>query len=217
VKKLNGDRIGLIAFAGTSFLQCPLTIDYNGFLLALDDLTTDTIPYPGTSIGSAVKDALGVFKGPEQKYRALVIITDGEELSGSAVKEAQEAAKTGLHIYCVGVGTQEGDLIPAIGEGGERGYLMDKQGNVVKTRLDEELLKKIALTTGGSYVRATQGDFGLTRLYDEGIARLEKRDIESKMRKRYEERFQVFLAVAIALLLLEMLISDKKRTLGNRE
>lgn len=211
IKKLSGDRVGLIAFAGTSFLQCPLTIDYNGFLLTLDDLNTDTIPRPGTSISSAIRDAIDVLKGPDKKFKVFVLITDGEELEGSAIDAASEAAQAGIRIYCVGVGTPEGDLIPAIDERGEKGYLADKSGQAVKTRLNEDLLKKIAVATGGSYVRATPSDFGLMLLYDKSISKLEKRELEAKMKKHYQERYQIFLGIAVALLLLEPLISERKR------
>jgi Ca-activated chloride channel homolog len=210
VKKLNGDRIGLIAFAGTAFLQCPLTIDYNGLLLTLDDLTTSTIPRGGTSITSAIREAMDVFKGPEKKYKVLIIITDGEDLEGDALAAAKQAATLGIKIYCVGVGTTEGELIPAIGESGERGYLADRGGQVVKTRLNEEILKKIALSTLGSYVHATQAEFGLVLLYDQSISKLEKRDMEAKMRRHYHERFQYFIAVALLLLLLEPMMPERK-------
>lgn len=211
VKKLNGDRVGLIAFAGTAFLQCPLTIDYNGFLLSLDDLTTATIPRGGTSISSAIREAMGVFKGPDTKYKVLIIITDGEELEGDAMKAAKEAADLGMKIYCVGVGTTDGDIIPAVGRDGERGYLTDRAGQVVKTKLNEELLKNIAISTGGSYVRATQAEFGLVLLYDKSISKLEKRDIDAKMRKHLQERYQYFLGLAVLLLLLEPLIPERRR------
>ncbi len=211
VKKLNGDRVGLIAFAGTAFLQCPLTIDYNGFLLTLDDLSTNTIPRGGTSIASAINEAVNTLKGPDKKYKILVIITDGEQLEGDAVKAAEEAARLGMKIYCVGVGTSEGDLIPQVDEYGQTGYLADRGGKVVKTKLNEEVLKQIAIMTGGNYVRATQSEFGLALLYDKSISKLEKRDIESKMKKHYHERFQIFLAFALALLFIEPLISERKR------
>lgn len=211
VKKLNGDRIGLIAFAGTAFLQCPLTIDYNGFLLALDDLNVETIPRPGTSISGAIKEAIGILKGADKKFKILVLITDGEELEGEAMNSAAEAAEAGIRIYCVGVGSGEGDLIPVLDERGERAYLADKKGQAVKTRLNEDLLKRIAVATGGSYVHATQSDFGLILLYDKSISRLEKRDIEAKMKKRYRERYQIFLGIAVALLLVESLFSERRR------
>ena len=211
IRKLNGDRVGLIAFAGTAFLQCPLTIDYNGFLLTLDDLNVETIPRPGTSISSAIKEAVDVLKGADKKFKIFILITDGEELEGDAMRAASEAAQEGVRIYCVGVGTPEGDLIPTVDERGEKGYLADRSGQVVKTHLNEDLLKKIAVATGGSYVRATPSDFGLMLLYDKSISKLEKRDIEAKMKKHYQERYQMFLGLAIAFLLLELLISERKR------
>ena len=210
VKKLNGDRIGLIAFAGTSFLQCPLTIDYNGFLLALDDLGIGTIPRGGTSIASAIRESMSIFKGPDKKYKILVIITDGDDLEGDALSAAKEAGGLGIKIYCVGVGSQEGDIIPVMNDRGERGYVADRSGQVVKSALNEDLLKKIAISTGGNYVHATQAEFGLVLLYDKSISKLEKRDIEEKMRKRSQERFQYFLAFAVLLLLLEPLLPDRK-------
>ena len=154
---------------------------------------------------------MNVLKGADKKHKVLVIITDGEELEGSALKSANEAAQEGVKIYCVGVGTTEGELIPAVDARGERAYLADKGGNVVKTRLNEDLLKRIAIATGGTYVHATQSDFGLTLIYDKSISRMEKREIESKMKKHYQERYQIFLGIAIALLLIEPLFSERKR------
>ena len=221
VKKLGGDRVGLIAFAGTAFLQCPMTIDYNGFLLTLDDLGVNTIPRGGTAIAVAIREAITVFtaksgavsggKAQEKKYRTLILITDGDDLEGDPMKAAKEASDQGIKIYCVGVGTFEGSLIPAMDERGTGGWVADKRGNVVKTVLNEELLKNIAISTGGSYVRATQSDFGLVLLYDKSIAKQEKKDIEGKAAKQYQERFQYFLAIAILILLVESFIPERKR------
>ncbi|MDD5428756.1 MAG: VWA domain-containing protein [Candidatus Omnitrophica bacterium] len=211
VKKLNGDRVGLIAFSGTAFLQCPLTIDYNGFLLTLDDLNINTIPRGGTSISGAIREAINVFKGQDKKYKTLIIITDGDDLEGDPLNAAKEALDQGMRIYCVGVGTFEGALIPVADERGSRGWVADKSGNVVKSKLNEELLKSVAISTGGSYVRATQSDFGLVLLYDKSISRLEKRDIEGKMNKQYQERYQYFLVIALIILLVEPFISERKR------
>lgn len=218
IRKLDGDRLGLVAFAGTSFLQCPLTIDYNGFLLSLDDLSTYTIPRGGTSITSAIREAMQAFAqsnasdaANEKKFRVLVIITDGEDFEGDAITAAKEAATSGIKIFCVGVGTPDGELIPVSEGYNSNEYLTDKSGRTVKTKLNEDILKEIAVSTGGSYVRATQGDFGLVLLYDKSISRLEKRDIEAKMKKNYQERFQYFLAAALLLLLSETLLSERKR------
>jgi Ca-activated chloride channel homolog len=210
VRDLKGDRIGLIAFSGNAFLQCPLTVDYGGFLLSLDNTDTDTIPKGGTSITSAIKEALRSYEGGQKKYKVLVIITDGEDHEGDPVEVAQDAKKEGISIFCIGIGTREGDLIPIVDETGQKAYLKDTQGNVVKSRLDETALQKIALNTGGVYVRATNLDFGLDLIYRDRIAKMEKRELQAKMNKHYEERFQIFLWVALFLLVIEPLISDKR-------
>jgi Ca-activated chloride channel family protein len=150
-------------------------------------------------------------KGQEKKYKTLILITDGDDLEGDPMKAAKSASEQGVKIFCVGVGTFEGSLIPSTNEHGSRGWVADKSGNVVKTTLNEDLLKNIAISTGGSYVRATQGDFGLVLLYDKSISKLEKKDIEGKMNKQYQERFQYFLGIAILLLLFEPFISERKR------
>lgn len=210
LKDLQGDRVGLIAFSGSAFIQCPLTNDYNGFLLSLDDIDTNAIPKGGTSISSAIKEALRGFQGAAKKYRVLIIISDGEDHEGDAERMAKEAAKEGIRIYCVGIGSPEGELITITDSGGNKGFLKDKEGRVVKSKLNESLLERIALATGGSYVRARLTEFGLDVLYNERISKMEKREIESKNKKRYYERFQIPLAIALILLVLEPFISERK-------
>lgn len=211
VRELKGDRIGLIAFSGTAFLQCPLTVDYNGFLLSLDHLDAGTIPRGGTSISSAIKEAMKSYEGEEGQYKVLIITTDGEDHEGNPVKTAEEAKRKGIKIFCVGVGSKSGELIPITDKKGKFGFVKDRSGNVVKTRLDENTLKTIALTTGGSYVHATPTEFGLDFIYRKKLSKIEKRDIETKMKKYYEERFQVPLGIAFLLFAIVPFISDKKR------
>lgn len=211
VKKVKGDRIGLIAFSGTAFLQCPLTADYGGFLLTLEDVDADTIPVGGTSISRAIYTALSSYEGGAKQYKVLIIITDGEDLEGGVSEAIEKAKAEKVMISCVGIGTSEGELIPLKGEAGKKGFLKDSQGNVVKTRLDEETMKKIALDTGGVYVKSTAVDFGLDLIYDQKLSKMEKQDFESKMEKQYNEYFQWPLAVAFILLLVEPLIGERKR------
>ncbi len=211
VKKLRGDRIGLIAFSGTAFIQCPLTVDYEGFLLALDDLSVDTIPQGGTSISSAIKEAIKGYEGEEKKYKVLVIITDGEDHEGSPAAAAEEAKKENIRIFCIGIGTKEGELIQVAGEGGGKTFLKDRDGNIVKSRLNEKVLQEIALTTGGTYVRSSGAEFGLDLIYEEKLSQMEKRDIKTQMGKYYYDRFQIPLVFALLLLMAEPFISDKKR------
>lgn len=211
VKKLKGDRIGLIAFSGTSFLQCPLTVDYNGFLMSLDSINVDTIPYGGTKIANAIEDAISAFKTGAKNHKVLIFITDGEDHGRDPIKAVELAKSSGIRIFCIGIGSKEGELIPVKDEKGNVSFLKDKQGGVVKTKLDEDILKKIALGTNGSYIRATATEFGLDILYAEKISKLEKNEIDVKMKKRYEERYQIPLFIAFCLILAEICISDRKK------
>ncbi len=211
IKKLKGDRIGLIAFSGTAFLQCPLTIDYDGFVLALNDLNVNTIPRGGTSISSAIKAAMQSYEGGQKKYKALVIITDGENHEGNVIGFAKEAKKQGVRIFCIGIGTSEGELIQLVDETGKRTFLKDKDGNVVKSRLDEGILQGVALTAGGTYVRSSGAEFGLDLIYEQRLSNMEKREIKAQMNKFYYERFQIPLVIALIFLIVEPFISDKKK------
>jgi len=207
VKELRGDRIGLVAFSGGAFLSCPLTLDYNGFMLSLDGLRIGVIPKGGTSISSAIREAIRSYRGGNQKYKILIIITDGEDHEGDARRAAEMARENGIIIYCIGIGTKEGELIPlktAVG------FLKDRNGNIVKTRLDEDTLQEIALSTGGTYVRSTSREFGLDYIFKEKLANFEKREIQSKMKKNFIDRFQIPLGIAFGLLFLETLFRDRK-------
>lgn len=211
VKNLKGDRIGLIAFSGSAFLQCPLTVDYNGFLISLDALDVDSIPKGGTIISEAVKEAIRSYEGGLKKYKALVVITDGEDHGGDISGVIEEAKKEGIIIFSIGIGTKEGDLIPIRQDDGRKVFLKDKNGNVIKSRLDEAALQKMALTTGGSYIRAAPTEFGLNLIYREKLSKMEKRELQAKMSKHYEERFQFPLTIALLLFLLEPLVNSSKK------
>lgn len=210
IQKLHGDRIGLIAFAGGAFLQCPLTVDYSGFMLSLDDLNVNTLPKGGTSLSNAIKTALDSYEGGKKKYMALVIITDGEDHEGNAAEWAEKATEQGIKIFTIGIGTREGELIPVTDESGNRTFLKDRSGNVVKTRLDEKTLQDIALATGGSYVKATSTEFGLDLIYEEKLSKMEKREVENKMIRKYYERYQIPLAIALLLLCIEPFLRERK-------
>lgn len=211
VRKLRGDRIGLVAFSGTAFLQCPLTLDYSGFLLSLDDITVDTVPVGGTSLAKGIYTSVKAFEGGRKKNNILIIITDGEDLEGGVDKAIEKAGSNGVKIFCVGIGTSEGELIPILTKSGERTFLKDEEGKVVKTRLDEGLLQRAALETGGAYVRSAGAEFGLDLIYDKEISKIEKREFKSKMEKQYNERFEFPLAIAFLLLLIEPFIGDRKK------
>ena len=210
LEKLRGDRIGLVAFAGTAFVQCPLTVDYEAFHLTLKDADTRIIPRGGTAIGTAIRTVLKAFEAGEGRDRAIVLITDGEETESDALAAADEAAKAGVKIYAIGVGTAEGELIPVREDGKPMEFLKDREGKVVKSQLDEETLKQLALKTGGIYVRSAAGDFGIDTIYEKGIAQLQRKEYEARLQKRYFERFQWPLGIAFALLVVEAFASDRR-------
>ncbi|MBF0520610.1 MAG: VWA domain-containing protein [Nitrospirae bacterium] len=211
LKKLKGDRVGLIGFAGRAFLFAPLTADYNGFLLALNDLSMKSVPVGGTDIASAIDEAIKVYSisGEEKstKMKSLILITDGEDLEGGTVEAAERAKAAGIKIYAVGIGTAEGELIQITDEKGGVSFLKDESGNIVKSRLDEGTLEKIALATGGAYIKATGADLGLDLIYEEKIASGKNFATEDKMERRYNEKFQYPLAAALLLLMIEALIN----------
>jgi|GEM_PF-341165 len=199
---VQGDRIGLIAFAGTSYLQCPLTLDYGAFSMFLELLGPDLIPQQGTAIDEAILQAAAAFEEGTQKSRALILITDGEEHSGAYLQAAREASQLGVRIYTLGIGSPEGVPIPHPDL--PSATLKDESGNIVITRLNEDILKQIAQVSGGAYVRATAGDQDLRQIYEgEILQKLEMRDLKSTRRKNFENRFQFFLGIALILLFLE--------------
>ena len=207
VKQLKGDRMGLIAFAGQAFLTCPLTNDYNGFLMALNDLSVNTIPRGGTDLAAAINEAIKVFGGEARPHKTLIFVTDGEEQEGDALAAARRAKAEGIKIYTVGIGTQEGDLMRVSNEQGQTDFLKDTEGNYVKSRLNEPFLQQIAYLTQGAYVRSSGAQFGLDYLYERQLSKLEKHSVQNKMEKRYHDRFHWFLAIALAVLIAESVLT----------
>ncbi len=211
VRKLRGDRVALVAFSGTAFTQCPMTLDYNGFLLALDDTDVLSIPVGGTSISNAIRKAAEIFESTFGDEKVLILISDGEDLEGGIDGAIALAKAKGIRIFALGIGTTEGDIIPVPGEKGKSGFLKDQQGNVVRTRLAESMLQKIAIETGGMYVRSSGAQLGLDLVYQEELSKLQKQEFKAELEKRYTERFQIPLGAAIFLLALEYFIGNRKK------
>jgi Ca-activated chloride channel family protein len=211
IEKLEGDRIGIIAFAGEAFVQCPLTLDYGAAKIFLDVLEPGLIPTPGTNLIQAIQLAMQSFESAERKHKVMVLITDGEDTQGEDVMKMAEAAETeGVVIYTVGIGSPQGVPIPVLDERGiQVGFKKNRQGEVVVTKLDELALEKIALQTGGKYYRASSGEAELDRIY-EAIAAMDKKELASLKFSQYEERFQYVLGVALLLLVIEMLLSERR-------
>ncbi len=211
VAKLKGDRVGLVTFAGSSFLECPLTVDYAAFLMTMEDAYVGIIPRGGTAISQALKTAIDSFELQNEADRAIVLITDGEDHEGDPLQLVNELKKKNIRVYAIGVGTTEGELIPAETDN-QTAFLKDNEGKVVKTALRENTLRQLAVSTGGTYVRSAPGDFGLERIYDEGISQLKRDEQDSRMIKSYEDRFVWILAAAFVLFALEAGICERARS-----
>jgi Ca-activated chloride channel family protein len=209
LSRLSGDKIGLIAFSGSSFLQCPLTLDYNAFGIALDALDVQSIPRGGTAIGAAISTAREAFKSGSSGSKILVIITDGENHEGDPAALAKAAAQAGISVNTIGIGSPQGELVVVTDEHGNASYLKDAQGNVVKSALDETTLRRIARAGNGSYIRAAGLSMGLDQLYDSKLARSNRTTLSSKWRKRNIDHYQWPLLIAVILLSAEWLTGAK--------
>ena len=212
VDKLRDDRIGLIVFAGNSFVQLPITTDYVSAKMFLNSISTESVPVQGTAIGEAINTAMRSFSAQSEKSRAIIVITDGENHEDDPVAAAGQAAEMGVRVFTIGVGSTEGKPIPMDGE-----LLKDKEGNIVVTRLDEGVLKEVANAGKGVYVRAGNSEFGLNPIIDD-IRRMEDEKYSSIVFEEYDEQFMYFLAMALFFLVIEMLVGDRrsKRHLFNR-
>lgn len=202
--KLKDDRIGLIVFAGTSFVQLPITSDYVSAKMFLNSISTESIPIQGTAIGDAISTAVRGFSAQSEHSRAIIVITDGENHEDDAVAAAKQAAEAGIKVYTIGVGSADGQPIPMNGE-----LLKDKDGNIVVTRLDEETLRKVASAGGGAYVHAGNDEFGLTPIISD-IRKMEDEEYNSVVFEEYNEQFMYFLGIALVFFVLEMLVGDRR-------
>lgn len=205
---LEGDRIGLLVFAGSTAIKSPLTLDYNYFLNVLNNIGPDDVNRGGTLLGDAIRTVSDrMFYDQDNKYRDIIIITDGEDHESFPVEAAEAAAKRGIRIHTVGLGDPDGSNIPIRDAGTYN--LLKHQNQTVKSKLDESTLKKIAEVSRGIFVPVRTNLVDLADLYRDYIAVAEKRETESKESKIWNELFQFFLGVAILLLMCETLISDK--------
>jgi len=208
IDKLAGSRIGLIAFAGQAYVECPLTIDENAAKDVLDTIDTNTVPIPGTVIGDAIRVAIKGLKAGEGQNRVLVLLTDGEDHHSDPLGAAKEAAKVGLKIYPIGIGSADGEPIPVLDDQGHRtGYKRDKKGEVVLSRLDESDLIEIARTSGGQYLRANAVGDEVEELVRQ-LDQLQQGDQKTKMFNRFENRYQWPLSVGLILLLVSLMIPE---------
>jgi Ca-activated chloride channel family protein len=213
VDRLQGDRVGLIVFAGNAVLKVPLTLDYGFFDLVLDDIDVLSVSRGGTKIGDAIRKALDEgFDTQEKKYKDIILITDGEDHDSFPVEAAQEAGERGIRIIAIGIGDEgQGRRIPVTDEQGNRAF-MTYRGEEIWSRLDANTLRKMAnATPGGKYLNVSTGAIDLGDVYLKLVASEEKRDLEAKTMTLYEEKFQIFLAAALVFLVAEMVVGERRR------
>ena len=217
MKLAKNDRLGLVAFAGSSFLQCPLTLDEEAFRQGVAALDVNIIPQGGTAIAETIQTALAAFKDGDN-HKILVLFTDGEDHEAGVLEAAQAASAKGLRIFTIGVGSAEGELIRVRDEKGKLDFLKDESGNVVKSKLNETLLQQVAGAAGGFYL-PLRGANTVDLLYERGLAPLPKSEFNQKLMQRHHERFYWPLGIAVVLLVVEMFLPERqkvRRTAGAR-
>ena len=204
VDKLNGDRIGLVLFAGTSFVQLPITTDYVSAKMFLNNISTESVPVQGTAMGDAINTCIRSFSAQSEKSRAIIVITDGENHEDDPVSAAKQAAEMGISVYTIGVGSEQGQPIPMKG-----GLLKDSKGNIVVTKLDESTLRDVARAGNGAYVHAGNDEFGLNPIID-NVRKLDEEQFSSVVFEEYDEQYMYFFAIALALFVIQMMVGERK-------
>lgn len=204
VDKLRDDRIGLVVFAGTSFVQLPVTTDYASAKMFLNSINTESVPIQGTALGEALMTCIRSFSNQSERSRVIIVITDGENHEDDPVAVARQAAGMGIKVFTIGVGSPEGKPIPYHGE-----LLKDKDGNIVVSKLDEKVLRDIASAGKGAYVRAGMSEFGLNPIVDD-IRKMDEEMFSSVVFEEFDEQFMYFFAIALVFLAVEMLIGERK-------
>ncbi len=210
IDKLEGDRIGLIVFAGDAYVQLPITTDYSAAKLFLATVNTSIIPSQGTAIGKAIKLSMNSFDMQNGQNKAIIIITDGENHEDDAIQQAKEANEQGVFIHTLGMGLSKGGPIPIYNQNGDNiGYRKDKEGNTVISKLNEQMLQEIASNGNGTYVRANNTQAGLSTLFLE-INKMEKKEIGTMVFTDYKDRFQLFIFIALLLVFFDLILLNRK-------
>ncbi|MBI3892707.1 MAG: VWA domain-containing protein [Candidatus Wallbacteria bacterium] len=209
LSKLRENRAALVIFAGGAFLQCPLTTDYRAIEVFLDAVDTDSVSRHGTDLGEAIRASVKAFEDKSGNFRAIVLITDGEDHEGRTLEAAKEAAAAGVRIFPIGIGTLQGEPVPVGEKGADGGYKKSKSGEIILSRLDVNGLAQIAQLTHGVFHQATREELELENVYKE-MQGLEKHELYSKEMAHYKDQFQVFLALGLLLLAAEWFLSDRR-------
>jgi Ca-activated chloride channel family protein len=214
IDNLEGDRLGIIVFAGKAYTQLPITTDYAAAKMFISSINTGLVPTQGTAIAEAIEVAANGF-GESKHNKAIIVITDGEDHEGNVLEQAEAAVKKNIAIYTIGMGLPEGTPIPVYSGDIQTGYRKDRDGQTIMSKLDETLLQQIASVGKGMYVRATTTETGLNKIFDD-ISKIEKSEIEEKQFSDYEDRFQYFVALSLFLLILDLFVFERKTQLMKR-
>ena len=216
IDKLEGDRIGLIVFAGEAYVQLPITTDYSAAKLFLSTINTNIIPTQGTEIGKAIDLATNSFDVENKQNKAIIIITDGESHDEKAIENTEKARSLDIFVHTLGMGLSKGGPIPIYDKyGNKKGYRKDKKGDIIISQLNEELLQKIAEKGQGTYVRANNSEAGLSKLLSE-INKMEKKEIGTMIFTNYKDRFQIFIGFSLFFLILNLIILQRKNNWGSK-
>jgi Ca-activated chloride channel family protein len=208
IDRLDGDRIGIIVFAGKAYNQLPITTDYGAAKMFLSAINTNIVPVQGTAIADAVDMATNSF-GQSTHNKAIIVISDGEDHQGDVLEKTEVAAKKGIVVYTVGMGIPEGGPIPVYNGEIRTGYKKDRYGSTIITHLDESLLQRIASVGKGMYVRANNSEEGWQKVFDD-LNKIQKSELESRQFSDYEDRFQYFIGFSLLFLIFELFVFDKK-------
>ena len=210
IDKLEGDRIGLVVFAGEAYVQLPITTDYSAAKLFLSTVNTSIIPTQGTKIGNAIDLCVKSFDQENNQNKAIIIITDGENHDDEAISSAKIAQEQNIYIHTLGMGLTKGGPIPFYNKYGSTSeFRKDREGNIIITKLNETILKEIAQAGMGTYIRANNSKSGLSVLFDE-INKMEKKEIGTMIFTNYKDRFQIFIGISLILLILNLIILQRK-------
>ena len=207
--QLENDRIGLIVFAGDAYTQVPITTDYVSVRMFLSNINTDVVSRQGTAIGKAIRLANNSFTQDVEASKAIIIISDGENHEGDAIKAAEQAKEKGIKVYTIAMGSRDGAPIPIRSGYYQKGFLKDQQGNVVTSKMNPKMLSQIALAGGGKFYYATMTNVGLNKLFND-LSKLNEIEIDTKVYSEYEEQFPAIIWIALGLIILDILVLEKK-------
>jgi Ca-activated chloride channel family protein len=209
IDNLQGDRIGIVVFAGDAYMQLPITTDYGAAKLFLSSIETETVPKQGTAIGAAIDLAASSFSDTTKKHSAIVVISDGENHEDDAIEAAKSASEQGIKIYTIGMGLVDGAPIPINNNGSRVGFRQDNNGSTVISKMNPTMLSEVADAGKGRFIQATNSDDGLSIILRE-LNGLDKKEFKAKMYTSFENQFQYFLALALLLLLIDFSLGEKK-------